>query len=349
MVAYPRRLECNPPQRIDSTLTTEDSNPAQEFPNGNTVEGEIVEGEIVTSVDDLIHTIHAGMKLMDRGVIMCGRALRELRKRRDETQKEWDKFLRAEFSITYSTAHKWMDMADFDDEIGHDDSFPSGNSVWDNLPPRWTSQHHVISKLDAGEVIGAIMTEQITPLSTGKQIAEAIAQIRGEPITSPPTETYLARALSATMDARTQYAAGNAFKQDHDERDLYNLVRQIRAQLEMLESKMAGEDDGEPEWAAESAATQDIEPASRRAPKRDLAAEWRDEVQRCYMDAMAATNGYLLNDKAPKDIEPKTLFYGNKARAVKYASDELKEWWQTHPRPLARAEWIKAQKGGKLE
>lgn len=63
-------------------------------------------------------------------------------------------------------------------------------------------------------------------------------------------------------------------------------------------------------------------------------AAFRDEQQRLAIDAEAATNGYMLS-KAGKaaGIDPWTLFGGSEAAARKYASPELKQYWDTHGRP----------------
>jgi hypothetical protein len=334
------------------------------FPNGNeVVEGQIAvrrEGEIeARSERELIDEIHAGIKIINKAAVIVGKALRELRRGPQEnltaeqwrdakagpkgylSQKDWDKYLKAEFNISYSTSHKWVDMADADDLIGEDDSFPIGNTVWENMPPRWTSQHNIISKLDAGEVVVAILTERITPLSTGKQIAEVIADIRHEPVTSPPAETFLERALSNLLDARTQHKAGNSFKKDHDERDLAEALSKVGNEFRRMVSAVQdeGKEEEEPEWAHA-----DAEPAAaRKAPKRDLGAEWHAEVRRCYEEADEALNGYLVSNKSA-GISGRSLFTGPKSRAMKHASDELKEWWLTHPRPMSRNDWIKANR-----
>lgn len=306
----------------------------QSFPNGNEI-------EIVRSEQDLITTVHQCLKVIDHAAVIAGKALRELKKAKAHlSQKEWDKFLRAEFATTLTTAHKWMDLAGFDDEVGEDDSFPIGNTVWENMPPRWTSQYNIISKLNAAEVVGALLTERITPLSTGKQIAEVIGDIRGEPVISPPAETYLGRALNALLDARTQHKAGNSYKKDHDETDLKHALSRVGEEFRRMVSAVQEEDEAEeddiPGWEKEQDATTAV-----RAPKRDLGAEWHAEVRRCYEEADTALNGYLVNNKS-RGTDARSLFTGSKSRAMKHASDELKEWWLTHPRPMSRADFFKA-------
>lgn len=78
----------------------------------------------------------------------------------------------------------------------------------------------------------------------------------------------------------------------------------------------------------------------------------RDHDQRVEFDYIFAehhTKGALLN-KAGRDagISSFSLFTGPESRAMKYASEELKEHWATHPRPprLAdlEAEWLEMRR-----
>jgi hypothetical protein len=63
-------------------------------------------------------------------------------------------------------------------------------------------------------------------------------------------------------------------------------------------------------------------------------------VYRQWLGAEAATNGYMLN-KAGKaaGIDERTLFTGPESRVRKYASPELFEFFESHPRPT-RASWF---------
>lgn len=52
-----------------------------------------------------------------------------------------------------------------------------------------------------------------------------------------------------------------------------------------------------------------------------------------YVRAEASTNGSLLNARGrERGIDALTLFMGNEVRARAYASPELLEHWETHPR-----------------
>lgn len=62
--------------------------------------------------------------------------------------------------------------------------------------------------------------------------------------------------------------------------------------------------------------------------------EYRDEVYRNWLMAEAETNGNMLN-KAGRaaDIDERTLFTGPESRVAKYASRELLDFFDAHPRP----------------
>jgi sirohydrochlorin ferrochelatase len=54
-----------------------------------------------------------------------------------------------------------------------------------------------------------------------------------------------------------------------------------------------------------------------------------------YATAEEATRGRLLSRRGiAAKIEPYSLFLGNEATANAYASEELREHWTTHPRPV---------------
>ncbi|WP_288874204.1 hypothetical protein [uncultured Microbacterium sp.] len=66
---------------------------------------------------------------------------------------------------------------------------------------------------------------------------------------------------------------------------------------------------------------------------RECRAEYDDTLYSQYEAAEAATNGAMLNARGrEKGIDPFTLFMGTEARALAYASEELVEYWQSHPR-----------------
>lgn len=54
-----------------------------------------------------------------------------------------------------------------------------------------------------------------------------------------------------------------------------------------------------------------------------------------YERASEACRGALLNERGRRaGIDSLSLFMGSSVRAYAYASDELKEHWQTHKRPV---------------
>jgi hypothetical protein len=62
-------------------------------------------------------------------------------------------------------------------------------------------------------------------------------------------------------------------------------------------------------------------------------AAYRDELQRDYFAAEQATNGYLLNAEGQRrGLDPLDLWRQNEAYARRWASDELKEWWDANGR-----------------
>jgi len=81
---------------------------------------------------------------------------------------------------------------------------------------------------------------------------------------------------------------------------------------------------------------------SERARRRRQAAEqaYRDEVYRQWRAAEAATNGYMLNQTGLREgIDERSLFAGPESRVRKYASPELIQWFEAHPRPT-RVSWF---------
>lgn len=69
---------------------------------------------------------------------------------------------------------------------------------------------------------------------------------------------------------------------------------------------------------------------SREATLRRL---YEDDLRRQYVDAENATRGHLLTPEGrSQGVDPKSLFQGNTVRSNKWASDELKEYWQSNPR-----------------
>lgn len=63
------------------------------------------------------------------------------------------------------------------------------------------------------------------------------------------------------------------------------------------------------------------------------AAAYQDEVDRLYIAAENGTRGAMLTQEGRrKGVNPRTLFTGNEATARRYASEELKQFWDQHGR-----------------
>ena len=93
------------------------------------------------------------------------------------------------------------------------------------------------------------------------------------------------------------------------------------------------------EWAPSARA----ERARRR--RQDAEQEYRDEVYRQWLAAEAATNGFMLNRAGRyRGIDERSLFVGPESRVRKYASPELIEWFESHPRPT-RVSWFGSASG----
>lgn len=78
--------------------------------------------------------------------------------------------------------------------------------------------------------------------------------------------------------------------------------------------------------------------AKERRKQRE--SEYSDEVYRQWLQAENETNGYMLN-KAGKaaDINERSLFTGPQSRVAKYASRELRDYFDAHGRPT-RVSWF---------
>lgn len=98
--------------------------------------------------------------------------------------------------------------------------------------------------------------------------------------------------------------------------DYLTAVEQVYGKLDLVERRM-----GE----------------TQRAAIRRVYQEW---LALSYLAAESFTNGHMVNAKGrdrhvggkPAPISPRSLFSGPTARAAKYASPELLEFWETHPR-----------------
>lgn len=124
----------------------------------------------------LIHTVRTGLKKINEAALQIGTALNELRgapdkwaPKRDLTTEEWDTFLQETFGITQPTAAKFIALAKYEAP-----QLEGGYSIWNKLPPSWTTQYQIVSKMKPAQLKEAIESGDITPVKTGPQIAEVI-------------------------------------------------------------------------------------------------------------------------------------------------------------------------------
>jgi hypothetical protein len=69
---------------------------------------------------------------------------------------------------------------------------------------------------------------------------------------------------------------------------------------------------------------------------RIRAQERHEYVEQEINRAEAATNGYMLNARGrARGISERSLFYGSEDHAIRYASDELRRYWDSNARPTA--------------
>ncbi|WP_432110793.1 phage minor capsid protein [Streptomyces sp. YPW6] len=79
--------------------------------------------------------------------------------------------------------------------------------------------------------------------------------------------------------------------------------------------------------------------------REEIREMYREHVYAQLLAAEDATNGYLLNPKyRASDVDPLSLFSGPAHIAYARASEELKRWWQDHPR-LTLAEYTEQLTG----
>ena len=72
----------------------------------------------------------------------------------------------------------------------------------------------------------------------------------------------------------------------------------------------------------------------RRATRQD---EYRAYLENEWIQAERQTKGVMLNRAGERaGVDPRSLFYGPESRARKYASEELRRYWDEHPRVSSR-------------
>jgi hypothetical protein len=74
----------------------------------------------------------------------------------------------------------------------------------------------------------------------------------------------------------------------------------------------------------------------RRARWTARKQERAEAIDQAWLAAEDGTKGNMLNRRGKEaGINERTLFTGPESRARKYASEELLNWWEDHPRPTA--------------
>jgi hypothetical protein len=105
--------------------------------------------------------------------------------------------------------------------------------------------------------------------------------------------------------------------------------------------------DGYVQVIAEAQRREDRQASRERAAdkRRRANSDYTDEVYRQWLAAENGIQGSVMLNKAGQKagISERSLFSGPQSRVNKYASDELKEWFDQHPR-MTRQEWDRRQR-----
>ena len=72
---------------------------------------------------------------------------------------------------------------------------------------------------------------------------------------------------------------------------------------------------------------------SGRSLDAQISAWHQDEARQAWLKAEDDTNGYMLSKAGERaGVDPLSLWSGGEDRARKYASEELRAWWDRHGR-----------------
>lgn len=88
-------------------------------------------------------------------------------------------------------------------------------------------------------------------------------------------------------------------------------------------------------------------PDDRRSFQELAREQYRNEIERWFVEAETATNGFMLNAEGTRrGIDPMSLFSGPRSRVERYASEELKQWFDENGR-MTFAEFVEAIEQGR--
>lgn len=89
-------------------------------------------------------------------------------------------------------------------------------------------------------------------------------------------------------------------------------------------------------WASDELTRRERQEAGYRGTgytRAELRARYEEYVDREWMAAEEYSNGFMVNDDGRRaGVTARGLFTGSEARAYRYATDEVKYYWQDHPR-----------------
>ncbi|MEV7011662.1 hypothetical protein [Streptosporangium sp. NPDC051022] len=161
---------------------------------------------------------------------------------------------------------------------------------------------------------------------------------------SDPDSARLTKRIFAEMDAR-DLAKAQAVEVSETDRRIDALISQGWTPRDAY-AEVHGLDVEEME-RQERLALVDAERQKGERREDAVRRMYRQWVHEQWLAAEQATRGYLLNRAGvTAGIDPKSLWGGNRARAGKYASEELKRWWSEQPQGGRmtydewRAQWL---------
>jgi hypothetical protein len=118
--------------------------------------------------------------------------------------------------------------------------------------------------------------------------------------------------------------------------DDIRVIIQVGAEIDRREARRKEQARRRTERQAATAERRRTRAEAREANRAANRMEREAIVEHSFIQAENATNGYMVNRLGQaRGISERSLFVGPESRARKYASPELLEHWQSHPRPTA--------------